>query len=257
MVRTRCPAPRLKAEKRHHPGAVVRECRSGRISQIVYSRRLLSTGLDLHLRRQGPVHGAAVGDLQQALLLLLVERSCDLDFAFDPVEHALGKVAGLALRGMDLGVFQANGGGLERPTLAVGVHAQRHRGAGAEGGHQQVERCQQEVGRGIPRHCTIEIHLDDLGTARLSVMHFVSRELRITAESLFIETAAGADEIADGHPRFEGKLALGTHSSATVRPYALLALANARLRVPFWTVDADVVVPTALLARELVCNATL
>jgi hypothetical protein len=58
------------------------------------------------------VHRAAVGDLQEALFLIGIQRPLDLDFAFDSVQHAFLGFTGLAVGGVNLVMRQADGGGL-------------------------------------------------------------------------------------------------------------------------------------------------
>src|SRR6185369_506288 len=50
---------------------------------------------DLDLRCQGPVHGAFVGNLQEARPLVIVELARERDDTLDPVEHAFLGLAGL------------------------------------------------------------------------------------------------------------------------------------------------------------------
>ncbi len=50
------------------------------------------------------MHGALVGDLEEARTLIVVELALERDCALDPVDHALLGLAGLAIGGVDFGV---------------------------------------------------------------------------------------------------------------------------------------------------------
>jgi hypothetical protein len=77
------------------------------------------------------MHRTFVGDLQQALALFVGELAFQRDGALDAVARTPSTV--------DLFVAEAT---LTRVSgiPAFGVHAQRHRGTGAQPGHHEIER---------------------------------------------------------------------------------------------------------------------
>src|SRR5436190_608690 len=93
---------------------------------------------NVDLRHQRPVHGAAVGDLEEPRSLLVRQRSGELDVALDPVDHPLAGLAFRAVGGVDPRMSQPDRDALERPALASRVECDRHRGAGAQARKQEV-----------------------------------------------------------------------------------------------------------------------
>src|SRR5512134_917301 len=89
--------------------------------------------LDLDLRAERSVHGAAICDLEEPCSLRFVERAAQRDLAFDAVEQADLRLAVRAVGRVDAFVAQRHLDALQGPALAVRVQAQGHPGAGAEG----------------------------------------------------------------------------------------------------------------------------
>src|SRR5262249_37697528 len=87
---------------------------------------------DADLRGERTMHGAFIGDLHDLRRLLGVEVALERDLADDLVDHAgLGLALG-AVPGVDLLVLQPDENAAQRPALALDIHADGHRGAGAE-----------------------------------------------------------------------------------------------------------------------------
>src|SRR2546425_10472329 len=74
---------------------------------------------DIDFRGQCPMHGAAIGDLQQACLLFLREGTVQGDLAFDAVDLTLLSFTLFAVYRMDLRVTQAYRHPLQGPALAL------------------------------------------------------------------------------------------------------------------------------------------
>src|SRR5215218_1991491 len=87
------------------------------------------TRLHHHLRRQCSVDRAHLGDLQKPPALRLLQRTRQLELETYAVDLAILGLAFLAVPGVDLLVTQTNRGRIHRPTLAIRVQAQGHRGA--------------------------------------------------------------------------------------------------------------------------------
>ena len=87
---------------------------------------------------QRAVHRALVGDLHQLLALLGIERALDRNLALDLVEHALARLALLAVLCVDLAVLQRHRDAIERQRFSVGIHPHGHGGAGAETRQQEI-----------------------------------------------------------------------------------------------------------------------
>jgi hypothetical protein len=86
------------------------------------------------------VHRTFVGDLDDPLVLIGVERPLQADQNIDLVQHAL---LGLALRAifrMDLAVGERHGGALQRERLSIGVEPHGHGFAGPERHQQKIVR---------------------------------------------------------------------------------------------------------------------
>jgi len=87
---------------------------------------------------KGAVYRAFIGNLQQALPLFIGQLAFKDDIAMDAVTcRAVDFNFFVAERDADLG---------KREALALGVHAQGHRGAGTESGHQEIERGRAGIG---------------------------------------------------------------------------------------------------------------
>jgi len=84
------------------------------------------------------MHRAHVGNLEEALALRFFERARELDRALKAVDLALSCLAFGAIRRVNLVVAQPDDDPLERQSLALRIHPQRHRRAGAEGRKQIV-----------------------------------------------------------------------------------------------------------------------
>lgn len=84
------------------------------------------------------MHWAFIGDFKQACTLLLGERAFKRDDAFESVAgNAIDIYLFVAERNADIG---------QGKTLALGVHAQRHRCAGTQPGHHEIERGRAGIG---------------------------------------------------------------------------------------------------------------
>lgn len=81
---------------------------------------------------------AFVGDLRQSDPLSLLKVSSDGDQPVDPINAALARFALLTFRGVNLAVSQSDRHAVQGKRLTVGIHAQGHRGACAQGGEQQI-----------------------------------------------------------------------------------------------------------------------
>lgn len=104
-------------------------------TKVLLNRRRSWCGPGRPVRASG---GALVGDDGQLLPLLGGEVAADLDLPVDGVNGARRPpVAVLRVRPL---VAQRDPHVLERDPLPMGIHAQRHRGAGAEARQQQVVR---------------------------------------------------------------------------------------------------------------------
>src|SRR5918996_5146336 len=88
--------------------------------------------------RERLVDRTAFGDLQKAPALFVVERSLQLDLALDAVDLALLRLTVLTLLGVDPAVPETHDHPLERPALALDIHAQGHGAAAAEAREQIV-----------------------------------------------------------------------------------------------------------------------
>src|SRR4051812_33711981 len=102
------------------------------------SRSIGGAGDDVNLGGQRPVHRAFVGDFDQLLALLGIQRALHGDGPFDLVEQADLGVAFGAILCMDLALFQRHGDAVERQRFSLGIQSQGHGSTGAEAGKQQV-----------------------------------------------------------------------------------------------------------------------
>src|SRR5262249_12323857 len=93
-------------------------------------RSIRGLGDDADLGGQRAVHRALVCDLHQPLALVGVERAFHGDHAIDLVQHALLRLALLAVLCVDLAVLQRDGDAIERQRLAIGIEPHGHGGAG-------------------------------------------------------------------------------------------------------------------------------
>jgi hypothetical protein len=84
------------------------------------------------------VHRPSVGDLEEARALRVIERTLERDELADLVAPALARLAVGAVGRVDLAVVERDGHRPERPAVALGVEAHRHRRAGAEARQQEV-----------------------------------------------------------------------------------------------------------------------
>ena len=89
-------------------------------------------GLDHQRLRERAVHRAFVGDFEQARPLIAAEIAIQRNLAQDPV----------ALDAVDYYhvMSETDDDPRQRNTLALGIHAQGHRRAGAEAGHHELKR---------------------------------------------------------------------------------------------------------------------
>src|SRR4029453_15967174 len=101
-------------------------------------RNLTKPRPNLDFRRQRPVDGTAVSDLEQPLALRGVERTFQHDLPIYLIDLALLGLAVGAVLGVDLVVLQPDPDLLQWPVLLAGIHAQGHGRAGAEAGGQRV-----------------------------------------------------------------------------------------------------------------------
>src|SRR5215211_6426791 len=98
------------------------------------------TRLHHHLRLQRPVNGTPLSDLKEPPALRFVQRTLQLNGETNAVDPAFPGLAFLAIPGVNLFVTKADRDRLQRPTLAIRVHAQGYRGARPECGKQVIVR---------------------------------------------------------------------------------------------------------------------
>ena len=123
---------RLKHSKVHAEDCADCETKTGFIDRIEREIELEGT-LDpqqrqrlLEIANMCPVHWTHVGDFQQALTLLRIERALELDLTLDAVdEPGLGLTVGAVLR-VDARMAQPHRDARERQLLAPRVEPQRH-----------------------------------------------------------------------------------------------------------------------------------
>src|SRR5260370_38901784 len=89
-------------------------------------------GRDAHLGVQRAMNRAALGHLQEPGALLAGELAVELQFALDMVQLAGPGFAVRAVPGVDALMTEPDRDVPQRPPLAVGVHAHRNGGAGAQ-----------------------------------------------------------------------------------------------------------------------------
>ena len=92
------------------------------------------------------MYRTAVGNLHQTLFLLIIKRAVDLYFAINLIQLSIFGLTGLTIRSIDFLMIQLNGDPIQRPLLAIRIHAQRHRGAGPQSGHQKIIRGRAQTG---------------------------------------------------------------------------------------------------------------
>ena len=78
---------------------------------------------------------------------------------------------------------------------------------------QEVEWCQHLVGRRIARQGAAQVDLDDVRLAGLPIPYLVTRQIRLASVSFLRESAAGANQVADGHARLQRILAGHAHAA--------------------------------------------
>ncbi len=86
------------------------------------------------------MHGTHVRDLQETLTLRGIEGAFKLDHALDAIELSMLGLAVRAIRGVDLGMAQADADALQRPGFAISIEPERHRRAGTERHQQEFVR---------------------------------------------------------------------------------------------------------------------
>lgn len=91
---------------------------------------------------QRAVNRTAFGDVQEPGALLVGELTVELHLALNVVQLSDAGFATRAVRGVDAPMAQPYRDVAQRPTPALGVHANRNGGAGTEAGQEQV------IGRG-------------------------------------------------------------------------------------------------------------
>src|SRR5262249_52336370 len=117
-------------------------------------------------RGQRLVDRAALGDREQPRLLRVVERAFECDASLDPLDAALSALAFLAVLFVVARVGEPDLDALERPALLARIEADRHRGAGPEGGGQQVVG----IGAGIPPPRRERLVADEAMPSRLDLL---------------------------------------------------------------------------------------
>lgn len=84
---------------------------------------------------------AAFGNVHEPGALFLGEVTIELQLALNVVQLPDAGFAVRAVFGVDALMTHPYRDVAQRPAFALGVHADRHRGAGAEGRQEQVIRC--------------------------------------------------------------------------------------------------------------------
>src|SRR5688572_29818980 len=92
--------------------------------------------LDDRIGGERLVDGTLVRDLQQALLLFVVERSLHGDRAVDALDLSFSTFAVLTVFRVNAIMLEVDDHAFERPSLARGVHLQRHRAARSQRSEQ-------------------------------------------------------------------------------------------------------------------------
>ncbi len=95
---------------------------------------------------QGAMNWAAFGNVQKPGALHLGELTVELYLALNVVQLSDPGFATRAVCGVDVPMAQPHRDVAQRPALALGVHANRDGGAGAEAGQEQVIGCGAAVG---------------------------------------------------------------------------------------------------------------
>src|SRR5207247_10691033 len=94
--------------------------------------------LNVNLGAKGAVHGAFVRNLEKLFPLFLIERTHEMNLAFNSVDLAFFCFAVPAIRRVDLRMSEIHGDPLERPFLRSRVKGYRHRRTGTERGQEQI-----------------------------------------------------------------------------------------------------------------------
>jgi nucleotide-binding universal stress UspA family protein len=105
----------------------------------------LESCFNLGFGGQRATHGAAIGDLDESLSLLVRQISFEFQDALNAVNLAFFRFAALAVLGVDLGMVQAHTDLPQGPPFAIGIHAERHRGAAPQAGKQEFVRIRPRV----------------------------------------------------------------------------------------------------------------
>ena len=83
--------------------------------------------LNQYFALQGALHGAALGDLRQTMALGLIQRAEQRQLLLNPIEEPLAGLALGAVLCVNAIVPQPDLDAFQRPSMSVGVQAQRHR----------------------------------------------------------------------------------------------------------------------------------
>ena len=94
--------------------------------------RLRARVHNLNATLQRLLHGASVRYREKALFLLVRKRTNQLEPTLETADAHLLRLAMLAVGLVHACRAELHDYALERPLLAIGVHAERHRRAGAE-----------------------------------------------------------------------------------------------------------------------------